>query len=84
MQPSTIESEISKHFHNAGAHYSAESALLGTLIHKIAAQGKRITNKVIILHLIAELDATTDPTAQNLLRNTLEIVVGNTPDDGGF
>lgn len=84
MQPATIESEIVQHFRNAGTKLSAETAVLGAVVHQIIAQGQRVTNKAIILHLIAELDCTSDPLEQNVLRNTLEVVVGRTPDDEGF
>lgn len=44
----------------------------------------RVTNKAIILYLIAELECTSDVVRLDVLRKTLEIVVGRTPDDTGI
>lgn len=84
MHPVTIEAEIVQHFRNAGSKLTAESAILSTVIHEIIAKDLKVTNKAIILHLIALLDCTTDLAEQDVLRKMLEIVVGRTPDDEGF
>jgi len=43
-----------------------------------------VTNKAIILHLINQLESTSDIVQLDVLRKTLELVVGYTPDDSGF
>jgi hypothetical protein len=40
-----------------------------------------VTNKAIIMSLIAELESATDIEQLDVLRNCLEIVVGRTPND---
>lgn len=43
--------------------------------------GESLSNKELILQLIHALDVTTDHEARDIIRNTLEIVVGYTRDD---
>lgn len=84
MQQTNIESEIVQHFRQTGIKLAVETHILDDIVQSISAAGGMVNNKAIILHLIAELDGTSDPVRQNVLRNILEIVVGRTPDDEGF
>ena len=83
MQQSTSNSAIIDYFRNAGNALASESELLGAVIKNIVADQGHVTNKAIILYLIAELETTSDILKQDMLRKTLEIVVGRTPDDAG-
>ncbi|WP_324030674.1 transcriptional regulator (plasmid) [Pantoea sp. JZ2] len=84
MQQSTSDLAIIEFFRSEGDHLAKETELLGRVIRNIVSDKKRVTNKAIILYLIAELECTYDATQTELLRNTLEIVVGRTPDDAGI
>ncbi|WHT01123.1 MAG: putative two-component-system connector protein AriR (plasmid) [Pantoea stewartii] len=84
MQQSTSDLAIIEFFRSEGDYLAKETELLGRVIRNIVSDEKRVTNKAIILYLIAELECTDDATQTELLRNTLEIVVGRTPDDAGI
>lgn len=83
MQQSTSDLAIIEFFRSEGEHLVQETELLGRVIRNIVSDEKRVTNKAIILYLIAELESTDDEFHIELLRRTLEIVVGRTPDDAG-
>ncbi|AER34680.1 hypothetical protein ACVWWU_003077 [Pantoea sp. PA1] len=83
MQQSTSDLAIIEFFRSEGEHLAQETELLGRVIRNIVSDEKRVTNKAIILYLIAELESTDDEFHIELLRRTLEIVVGRTPDDAG-
>lgn len=83
MQQSTSDLAIIEFFRSEGEHLAQETELLGRVIRNIVSDEKRVTNKAIILYLIAELESTDDEFHTELLRRTLEIVVGRTPDDAG-
>nr|WP_234473134.1 biofilm development regulator YmgB/AriR family protein [Erwinia sp. S63] len=53
----------------------------GVIIRNVLASEGQITNKAIIISLIRALESTQDDSQAQLLRQTLEIVVGVTPDD---
>ncbi|PWV89792.1 biofilm/acid-resistance regulator YmgB/AriR [Pantoea ananatis] len=82
MQQSTSDLAIIEFFRSEGEHLAQETEL-GRVIRNIVSDEKRVTNKAIILYLIAELESTDDEFHIELLRRTLEIVVGRTPDDAG-
>lgn len=82
-QQSSIEADIIQHFRSSG-ELAAETAVLDAVIRDIVIHGKKVTSKAIILHIIAELESTTDVVELDILRSALEIVVGKTPDDEGF
>lgn len=84
MQQSTSDLAIIEFFRSEGEHLAQETELLGRVIRNIVSDEKRVTNKAIILYLIAELECTDDEFRIELLRETLEIVVGRTPDDAGI
>lgn len=83
MQQSTSDLAIIEFFRSEGEHLAQETELIGRVIRNIVSDEKRVTNKAIILYLIAELESTDDEFHIELLRRTLEIVVGRTPDDAG-
>ncbi|MDN4128208.1 biofilm/acid-resistance regulator YmgB/AriR [Pantoea ananatis] len=83
MQQSTSDLAIIEFFRSEGEHLAQETELLGRVIRNIVSDEKRVTNKAIILYLIAELESTDDEFHIELLRRTLEIVVGRTPEDAG-
>ncbi|WP_413676685.1 biofilm development regulator YmgB/AriR family protein [Pantoea dispersa] len=83
-QQSSIEADIIQHFRSGGGALAAETAVLDAVIRDIVIHGKKVTSKAIILHIIAELESTTDVVELDILRSALEMVVGKTPDDEGF
>ncbi len=84
MQHSSTDSSIIEYFRSEGDLLAQETELLGAIIRDIVADQGRVTNKAIILYLIAELECTSDVVRLDVLRKTLEIVVGRTPDDAGI
>ena len=84
MQHSPSDSTLIEFFRSAGDQLASETKLLGGIIRNIVADQGRVTNKAIILYLIAELETTSDVVRLDILRKTLEIVVGRTPDDAGI
>ena len=81
MQQNSSEKEIVSFFKSAGDQLAQESEVLGAVIRNILADERKVTNKASILYLIAEMESTTDVVHLDVLRSTLEIVVGRTPDD---
>jgi len=84
MQHSSLDSSIIEYFRSAGDELAQETELLGAVIRDIVADQGRVTNKAIILYLIAELESTSDTVRLDVVRKTLELVVGRTPDDAGI
>ena len=72
---------LASYFRSAGSTLTVESAVLGSAIRCIMLSGDNLTNKEIILQLIYALEQTSDQEAADVIRNTLEIVVGFTRDD---
>ena len=72
---------LADHFIYAGAHLNDEVEVLGSAIRCILLTGDNLSNKEIILQLIHALEITQEPEACDVIRNTLEIVVGFTRDD---
>ncbi|KFD20032.1 hypothetical protein GTPT_1481 [Tatumella ptyseos ATCC 33301] len=81
VQQTTHEAEITRHFRNAGDKLTAETEVLDAVIADIVMHGRKVTNKAIILYLIAELENSSDPVHLDILRGALEIIVAKTPDD---
>ena len=75
------DTAMSEFFRNAGERLADESAILETAISHILATYGHITNKAIILWLVHELETTDNVVHADVLRKTLEIVVGYTMDD---
>ena len=72
---------LASYFRSAGSNLAVEAAVLGSAIRCIILSGDNLTNKQIIFQLIYALEQTSDPEAADVIRNTLEIVVGFTRDD---
>lgn len=81
MQQVYSELSVLDFFRNAGEPLAQETALLGLVIKKIVAASSEVSNKTMIIQLIAELDQSTDEAHNEVIRNTLELVVSYTPDD---
>ncbi|EHG7580022.1 two-component-system connector protein AriR [Citrobacter sedlakii] len=75
------DTAMSEFFRNAGDRLAEESAVLATAISSIMASDGHITNKAIILWLVQALETTDSVVQADVLRKTLEIVVGYTMDD---
>ncbi|KJV33103.1 biofilm development regulator YmgB/AriR family protein [Pantoea sp. SM3] len=74
--------ELAEHFRNAGANQKEEAAVPELVIHSLMATEGRVSNKAIILSLLGALESAHDAHQANILRRTLEVVVGYTLDDG--
>lgn len=81
MQQNTIESELQTYLQSTGDQYAQEKEAIGIIVKSLIAERGRVTNKAIIMSLIAELESATDIEQLDVLRNCLEIVVGRTPND---
>ena len=81
MQQNTIESDLQTYLQSTGDQYSQEKEVIGIIVKSLIAERGRVTNKAIILSLIAELESATDIEQLDVLRNCLEIVVGHTPNE---
>ena len=76
----TTEAAIIHHFRDAGDDLSAETEVLDAAIRTIVIEGRKVTTKTLILCLVAEIENETDVVHLDVLRNTLEIVLGRTPE----
>jgi len=81
MLPSSAEAELLNYFHSGGELFKPEVEVLERVIRNILTSGGHVSNKSIILCLIRELEGTSDTAQLDILRRTLEMVVGRTPDD---
>ncbi|RJT44094.1 biofilm/acid-resistance regulator YmgB/AriR [Rahnella woolbedingensis] len=84
MTDAVNQTGIYQHFSKVSELYSSEAEVLGAAIRLILANKGTVTNKAIILHLINQLETTSDIVQLDILRGALEMVVGVTPDDSGF
>lgn len=75
------DNPLSEYFRNSGDRLADESALFATAVSSIMASEGHLTNKAIILWLITALETTEDVVTADVIRKTLEIVVGYTMDD---
>ena len=75
-----LDSALSEYFRHAGDRFAEESAIF-LLQYVVSATEGHLTNKAIILWLIQTLEATDDVVQADVIRKTLEIVVGYTMDD---
>jgi hypothetical protein len=73
--------ELAEHFRNADSTLNPEAAVLDKVIRHVLATEGRVSNKSIILWLIMALETAENSAEAEVLRRTLEIVVGYTPDD---
>ncbi|WP_343553485.1 biofilm development regulator YmgB/AriR family protein [Pantoea sp.] len=75
------DTELAEHFRTADNTLRNEAAILSKVIREVLATEGRVSNKSIILWLIMALESTSNEGEADILRRTLEIVVGYTPDD---
>lgn len=75
------DTELAEYFRHGGEALTEEAVVLDTVIRALMASEGRVSNKSIILSLIMALESTHDEAKAAILRKTLEIVVGYTPDD---
>ncbi|WP_017348923.1 biofilm development regulator YmgB/AriR family protein [Pantoea sp. A4] len=73
--------ELAEHFRNASVALNEEAAVLDIIIRNVLAVEGRVSNKSVIISIVKALESTTDVAQADVLRRTLEIVVGYTPDD---
>ncbi|WP_368541098.1 biofilm development regulator YmgB/AriR family protein [Enterobacter soli] len=76
-----LESPLSEYFRHAGERFAEESAVFSSAVRSVLSSEGHLTNKAIILWLIQTLEATDDVVRADVIRKTLEIVVGYTMDD---
>jgi hypothetical protein len=76
-----LDSALSEYFRHAGDRFAEESAVFSTAVRCVLASEGHLSNKAIILWLIQTLEATHDVVQADVIRKTLEIVVGYTMDD---
>ena len=75
------DNTLTNYFRKAGEMLAEESLLLGTVVNSIIASQEPLTNKAIIVRLMAALKTTQDAVKCDVIRKTLEIVVNHTTDD---
>ncbi len=83
MQQSA-ESAILDYFGSATTQFEDERQIIGAIIRQQVSARGHVNNKIIILRLIEMLESCKDVVQQDILRNALEIVLGQTEDDTGF
>jgi len=72
---------LSNFLQNTGSAFGEEKNLLATAIKEISAQKGYISNKQLIIWLITQLETSKDVLHNDLVRRSLEVVVGFTQDD---
>ncbi|MEW5562742.1 biofilm development regulator YmgB/AriR family protein [Enterobacter asburiae] len=75
------DNALSDYFRHAGDILAEESVALGAAIRNVIIAGESINNKNIMLALIRRLESTEDVVQADVIRKTIEIVVGHTMDD---
>lgn len=75
------DNALTSYFRNAGELLAEESQLLGSVVNSIIASQEFLTNKAIIMRLMAALKTSEDAVKSDVIRKTLEIVVNHTTDD---
>ena len=81
QQPDIYARLQDDYFRNAGDKLVDESAVMSLAINSILQSEGHLNNKAIILWLIQALETTDDVVTADVIRKTLEIVVGYTMDD---
>lgn len=75
VYPQLYDQRLSTHFREVKDLYTDEVKLFESVIGSMANCEGRLTNKAIILGLINRLESTDDVVTNDIIRNTLEIVV---------
>ncbi|WP_075182054.1 biofilm/acid-resistance regulator YmgB/AriR [Pantoea sp. 1.19] len=81
MQQQSKDSSLLAYVQHAGGNNDPEVEVIGAIVKQVLAAQGYVSNKAVILSLIARLETTTDAALQELYRRALERVVGLTPDD---
>lgn len=81
QQHDSIESQINTYFQNSGELMSGESDVLDEITAELTATQGSVTNKAIILKLLAKMETETDVVQLDIYRGALEEIVHRTPDD---
>lgn len=61
--------------------FQSEHNVIQDIKLELATSGRRVTNKAIMIKLIARLETESDVVKLDIYRNALEAVVFRTPDD---
>jgi hypothetical protein len=61
--------------------YAAETAVIGCIVRKMMTTAGHVTNRATMQALVNGLERSNNPFHLNVLRNCLQIVVGQTPDE---
>lgn len=81
MQQHSSAFEALARLQGESERYKSEAEILGAVVREIAASQGHVTNKAVILRLLAALESSSDRSYQDALRNTLALVIGHTPDE---
>jgi len=76
-----FDNALIEYFRNAGDRFADESAVFSAAVRYVMASDGHLSHKGIILWLIRTLEVTEDVVQADVIRKTLEIVVGYTMDD---
>lgn len=71
-----FDSALAEYFRTAGDRFADESAIFSTAVRCVLESEGHLSNKAIILWLIQALESTDDVVQADVIRKTLEIVVG--------
>jgi probable RcsB/C two-component-system connector, global regulator of biofilm formation and acid-resistance len=73
--------ELADYILNVVVDQNEVAAVLGLVMRSLMATEGKVSNEAIILSLVGALESTHDAHQADLLRRTLEIVVGHTPEN---
>ncbi|EOG5365567.1 biofilm development regulator YmgB/AriR family protein [Cronobacter sakazakii] len=75
------EQDMISNIATTNSNYFIEEEIISQIRLDLAHKNQKVSNKDIILSLIYKLQAENDMAKQSILRNALELVVRQTPDD---
>ncbi|EKM6346171.1 hypothetical protein PU707_003885 [Cronobacter sakazakii] len=75
------EQDIISNIATTNSNYFSEEEIISQIRLDLAHKNQKVNNKDIILSLIYKLQVENDMAKQSILRNALELVVRQTPDD---
>ncbi|ELY4126048.1 hypothetical protein SMY53_001145 [Cronobacter malonaticus] len=75
------EQDIISNIATTNSNYFSEEQIISQIRLDLAHKNQKVSNKDIILSLIYKLQVENDMAKQSILRNALELVVRQTPDD---
>lgn len=75
------EQDMISNIATTNSNYFIEEEIISQTRLDLAHKNQKVSNKDIILSLIYKLQAENDMAKQSILRNALELVVRQTPDD---